>query len=178
MLDSYLGSTYRSEMKRDKLQNALSAHCSAETMSLCILILSLLLLVGGCASPTAHSLDSKVNYSYVFGGVTAPEPIILHSHVEREHHSVLGIFPLHSQYNGNWEFELLASSAWLNQVKEGFVEIPFADVWPRQVPDWFLPSSEDFTAWEMRTTSYPNAYLFIEKKPSSQERIRVFIRRH
>jgi hypothetical protein len=147
-------------------------------MRLCILILSSLVLVGGCASPTVHSLDSKANYGYVFGGVAAPEPTVVHSHVEREHRSVLGIVPLHSQYNGNWEFELVTSSAWLDQVKEGFVEIPFADVWPRQVPDWFLPSADDFTAWKMQATSYPNAHLFIEKKRSSQEGIRVFIRRH
>ncbi|HYG22612.1 MAG TPA: hypothetical protein VEH04_07520 [Verrucomicrobiae bacterium] len=114
----------------------------------------------------------------MFGDVSAPEPIIIHSDVEREHRSVLGIFPLHSQYNGDWEFELVASSAWLDQVKKGFVEIPFADVRPRQVPDWFSPSSDDFTAWKMQATSYPNAHLFIEKRPSSQERMRVFIRRH
>jgi hypothetical protein len=143
-----------------------------------VLILSLLVLVGGCASPTVHSFDPRANYRYVFGDVSATEPTIIHSHVERLHRSVLGIFPLHSQYNGNWEFELVASSTWLDQVKEGFTEIRFADVLPRSVPDWFQPSSDDFTAWKMQATSYPNAHLFIEKKPPSQERIKVFIRRH
>jgi hypothetical protein len=143
-----------------------------------VLILSSLALVAGCASPTVHSLDSKANYGYVFGDVSAPEPAIIHSHVEREYRSVLGIFPLHSQYNGNWEFELVASSAWLDQVQKGFTEISFADVRPRQVPDWFLPSADDFTAWKMQATSHPNAHLFIEKNPQSREQIRAFIRRH
>src|SRR5256885_12951473 len=31
-----------------------------------VLILSSLVLVGGCASPIVHSLDSKANYGYVF----------------------------------------------------------------------------------------------------------------
>jgi hypothetical protein len=147
-------------------------------MRACLFILSSLVLVGGCASPAVHSLDSRANYGYVFGDISAPEPAIIRSHVERLHRSVLGILPLHSQYNGNWEFELVASSTWLDQVKAGFTEIPFADVWPRPVPDWFLPSPDDFTAWKMQVTSYPNAHLFIEKKTPSQERIRVFIRRH
>jgi hypothetical protein len=147
-------------------------------MRWCVLILSSLVLVEGCASPTAHSLDSRANYRYVFSDVSAPEPTIIHSHVERPHRSVLGVFPLNSQYNGDWEFELVASSIWLGQVKEGFTEILFADAWPRQAPDWFLPSSDAFTAWKAQVSSYPNAHLFIEKNPSSQERIRVFIRRH
>jgi hypothetical protein len=147
-------------------------------MRLCILIVASTVLVGGCVSPTIHSLDSEANYHHAFSDVNAPEPTIVHSHVERRHHSVLGILPLASQYNGDWEFELLASSEWLGQVKEGFTEIPFAAVWPRKLPDWFSPSSEDFTAWKRQATSYPNAHLFVEKKPRTQEQIRVFIRKH
>ena len=147
-------------------------------MRLFIFIIASMVVVGGCVSPTTHSFDSEANYRYVFSDVNAPEPTIVHSHVERPHRSVLRIFPLASQYNGEWEFELLASSEWLDQVKEGFTEIPFAAVWPRPLPDWFSPSSEDFTAWKMQATSYPNAQLFVEKKPRSQEQIRVFIRRH
>ena len=156
-------------------RSALPLH---RVMRLFIFIIASMVVVGGCVSPTTHSLDSEANYRYVFSDVSAPEPTIVHSHVERPHRSVLGIFPLASQYNGEWEFELLASSEWLDQVKEGFTEIPFAAVWPRQLPDWFSPSSEDFTAWEMQATSYPNAQLFVEKKPRSQDQIRVFIRRH
>jgi hypothetical protein len=115
-------------------------------MRACVLILSLLILMAGCVSPTVHSVDAKANYGYVFGDVSAPEPTIIHSHVERPQCSVFGIFPLHSQYNGDWEFELVASSTWLDQVKKEFTKIRFADAWPRQVPDWFLPTSENFTA--------------------------------
>src|SRR5262245_36755777 len=64
-----------------------------------LLILGSLALLDGCASPTMHSVDPKANYLYVFGDVSAPEPTVIHSQVDREHRSVLGIFPLHSQYN-------------------------------------------------------------------------------
>jgi hypothetical protein len=149
-----------------------------KAMAWYVLLLSSLFCVGGCASPTIHSLDSKANYGYVFNGVSAPEPTIIHSHVERDQRSVLGIFPLRSESNGDWEFELVASTAWLEEVKAGCTKIQFADVSPRQLPDWFLPSSEEFTVCRMQATSYPTVHLFIEKKPRSQAGIRVFIRRH
>ena len=138
----------------------------------------MLVFAGGCASPTVHSLDSRANYGYVFGNVSAPEPAIIHSHIERPHRSVLGIVPLHSKYNGNWEFELVVSSAWLEQVKAGFTEVTFSDTRSRQVPSWFVPSPDRFTEWKMQATSYPNAHLFIDKTPPSPEQIRVFICRH
>jgi hypothetical protein len=147
-------------------------------MRLHVLVLGSLVLAGGCATPITYSSDSEANYSYVFSTVDAPKPTIVQSHVERLHRSVLGIFPLAAEYNGNWEFEMLASSAWLGKVKTGFTEVPFGSVQTRQVPDWFLPSAENYTARKMQTTSYPNAHLFIEKNPGSQEKGRVFIRRH
>lgn len=143
-----------------------------------VVVLGALVFVTGCAAPTVHSLDSKASYGYVFSDVSAPGPTLIHFHVERENRSVLGIFPLQSQYNGHWEFELVASSKWLDQVKKGFTGIPFPDVWPRQLPDWFLPSASDFTAWTMQAITYPKAHLSIEKNPLSQEHIRVFICRH
>ena len=143
-----------------------------------IFILGGLVLVAGCGSPIIHSFDPQANYRHVFSNVRAPEPLIVHSHVEREQRGLPGLFALRSRYNGDWEFELLASPAWVEEVKAAFSEIQFADVWPRKLPNWFLPDSDQFTAWKMQPTSYPAAHLFIEKKPISQDRIRVFIRRH
>ena len=143
-----------------------------------LLLIGLLLLAGGCASATTHSADPVANYKAVFGDVSAPQPTVIHSRVETEHRSILGVFPLRSQYNGNWEFELVASRAWVDQVKKGFTQIPFADVSLRQLPDWFSPPSCGFTAWKKQATSYPNAHLFIERHPPCQEQIRVFICRH
>jgi hypothetical protein len=143
-----------------------------------VLMAILVGLAGGCASPTVHSHDAKANYRYVFGNLSAPEPTIVRSHVERESRKFPGTDSTKSEYNGNWEFELVASSAWLNEVKTGFVEIQFTEVQPREAPDWFRPSPGEFTVWRMQRTSYPNAHLFIEKKPASQERIKVFMRRH
>jgi hypothetical protein len=143
-----------------------------------IIAFSLLVLVSGCSSPTIHSVDARANYRYVFSDVSAPAPVVVHSHVERLPRSVFGIIPLRSQYNGNWEFELLASSNWLAQVKRDFTEIRFSDASPRQVPEWFVPSPDDFTAWKMQPTSYPIAHLFVEKNPPTPDRIRIFVRRH
>ena len=143
-----------------------------------VLILSSVLLVGGCATPITHSSNSQANYAYVFSTVDAPKPTIVQSHVERLHRSVLGIFPLAGQHNGDWEFEMLVSSAWLEKVKTGFTEVPFDAVQTRQVPDWFSPAAENYSAWKMQATSYPNAHLFVEKTPESKEKVRVFIRRH
>jgi hypothetical protein len=143
-----------------------------------LLVLALVSVLSGCSSPAIHSVDSKANYSYVFGDVTAPPPMVVQSHVERLHRTVFGMIPLRSQYNGNWEFELVVSSNWLAQVKKDFTEIPFSDVPSRQVPEWFSPSPDVFTAWKMQPTSYPVAHLFVERNPPAKERIRVFVRRH
>jgi hypothetical protein len=150
---------------------------TVKSFSLFAFLLLSLILVAGCTSPAIHSQDPKANYRYVFSDINAPEPTVIHSHVERFQRSLLGIFPLRSQYNGEWEFELETSATWLDQVRVGFAEIAFADVWPREVPAWFLPSPGSFSVWRMQSTSHPNAHLFIEKKSPSQERIRVFIRR-
>ena len=145
-----------------------------------ILSLGALILVGGCASPTTHSLDAESNYRLIFSSVKPPEPRILHSHLERYEVSIFGI---HSQpHNGNWEFELVASVAWVEAVKAEFVEIPFfkvpQNVPPRPLPSWFTPNPVEFSVWQLRGGSLPAAHLFIEKSPRLKDRIRVFIRRH
>lgn len=141
-------------------------------------ILASLLLFCGCASPTTHSVDAEANYHYVFSDVNEPKPTIVHSHVERWHRSVFGVLPLSSQHNGDWEFELVASRPWLEQVKKAFTETPFEGMRLRPVPDWFSPTVDGFTAWQIQGPSIVNAQLFIEKNPSSQEQTRVFICRH
>ena len=155
--------------------------------SLTIAYLSLLLC--GCATrPPMESVDGKTNYGYVFGGMEAPEPVVVNSRVEREKKSVLGIIPLKSEYNGLWEFELLAARGWGEELKGSaqspygtipFSEIDFASVQRRDVPEWFQPAAEKFSAWKLQGgSSYPRAHLFIEKEPASEERIRVFVWRY
>jgi hypothetical protein len=149
----------------------------------------LVLLACGCASrPPMVSLDGKANYGYVFAGMEAAEPVVVNSRVEREKKSVLGIIPLKSEYTGLWEFELLASRAWVEEVKRGvaspygaipYSEIAFADVPKRDVPAWFVPTAENFSAWNLQgKLSNPHGHLFIEKEPVSGEKIRVFVRRY
>jgi hypothetical protein len=149
-----------------------------------IILLAGWLLVAGCASrPEMESVDGQTNYSYVFAGMEAPRPMVVNSRVERERKSVLGIVPLNSEYNGLWEFEVLASRAWVNEVMRGaggipYSEIAFDDAGIRQVPDWFRPTAEEFSAWKLQgSLSYARAHLFIERAPESEERIRVFVRR-
>ncbi len=72
-----------------------------------LIILTSVLLIGGCASPVTNSSDSEANYRHVFSTLSASKPTIVHSQVERLHRSIPGIFPLAAQRNGDWEFELL-----------------------------------------------------------------------
>jgi hypothetical protein len=148
-----------------------------------------ILVVSGCASrPPMESVDGKANYGYVFAGMTAPEPVVVNSRVEREKKSVLGIIPLESEYTGLWEFELVASRAWVDELMRGattpygmisYSEISFAEVQMREVPGWFRPTADEFRVWKLqRQLSNPVSHLFIEKEPASAERIRVFVRRH
>jgi hypothetical protein len=74
----------------------------------------------GCASrPRVQSVDGEVNYGYVFAGMESPRPVVVNSRVERERTSVEGIVPVESEYNGLWEFEVLASRAWVDSLLRG-----------------------------------------------------------
>jgi hypothetical protein len=119
-----------------------------------VLVSSLTIFFVGCATSTVHSFDGSANYGHSFSHVSALQPTIVHGHVERSQGSVLGLFPLPSEYNGDWALELLASSGWLDQLKRDFTEVPFETVSARQVPGWFFPFSEDFSAWKVQPTSY------------------------
>ena len=148
------------------------------------LLIGCVLVAGGCASrPAVESVDGEANYGYVFAGMEAPRPVVVNSRVEREKKSALGIVPLNSERNGLWEFELLASRAWVDEVMRGaggipYSEITFDDVGKREVPGWFRPTAEKFSAWKLQGgLSYARAHLFVEKEPESEERIRVFVRR-
>jgi hypothetical protein len=140
------------------------------------LLFGIVLLVEGCVSPSTYSTDAQANYQYVFGDVNQPKPIIVNCRLERYQKSFLGMT---SEHNGDWEFEVLAPRAWLDQIeKQPFIEVPFTDVRLRRVPEWFAPTPNEFTAWKLPGGSYYLAHLFVEKNPSSKDKIRAFICRH
>jgi hypothetical protein len=138
------------------------------------------LFLGGCISPSRESTDNHANYQYVFPGIESPEPVVVHSHVERLHRAAFGVVPLSGERAGDWQFELVASPAWIVEMKAKFTPIAFpkefADKW--QLPAWFTPTGDKFSAWEISGGSYPLVRMFVEKNPKSPENIRVFIRRH
>src|SRR5262249_31109350 len=133
----------------------------------------------GCVSPSRQSTDADVNYQEVFSGVNAPKPVIVNSHVEELHRSVVGVVPISGERTGDWQFELIASPAWIAETKPRFTAIPFPQDFPDkwQLPPWFTPTPDKFTAWAITGTSYPLVRMFIEKDPQSPQQIHIFIRR-
>lgn len=148
-----------------------------------VLVVLVAILICGCATrPPVVSTDAKANYEHVFAGMEAPEPIVVNSRVERWKKRFFGV-ETKAEYNGLWEFELVASRAWVDEVKLGaggiaFSEIDFPQMERRQWAEWFRPTADQFSAWKLQGgLSYARAHLFIENEPESEERVRVFVRR-
>jgi hypothetical protein len=136
------------------------------------------LAVCGCTSPLPRvSEDQTRNYQWIFPEMQEPRPEVLNSRVERVDRKLFGVISL-GERNGDWEFELLATKSWLEEVRKGFRKIRWEEIPPRLVPSWFDPSPERYTPWQLQRTSYPAAHLFIERSPGDGSRIHLFIRRH
>src|SRR5262249_26115360 len=71
--------------------------------------------------PTVTSLDPAANYAWVFGDLPLGETTVLNSRLYRVQPDLFGI-PL-GEENGNWEFELMATPAWLAVVQPNFTEV-------------------------------------------------------
>ena len=136
-----------------------------------ILFLAVLLLAGCSSMIVSH--DPKTNYTYVFSAMPSPTPEIVNSRVERINRCCF-LGPV----NGNWEFEMYASRPWVDVLLKEFDEIEWSQITQREVPSWFTPSAADYSVWRMQATSFPNAHVFVERKPQDESRIHLFIRRH
>lgn len=134
------------------------------------------LWMAGCSTPTTESFDGEANYRHVFKDLRSPMPRVVQSRVERDDRRLFGIRM--SPTNGEWEFEIIAPSNWVSEVKVGFVPTSFATVPKRDLPSWFCPKEEDFEIFHLQHSSYPAAHLYVERKPKDPQRIRAFIRRH
>ena len=131
---------------------------------------------GGCVVERPTSVDPDKSYSLVFPATRQPKPIILNSRVER-YAKNMGLWKS-KERNGEWEFEIRAPRAWVDEVKTGFVSTSFTNVFRWPSSSWWAPTAEAFDAFEMPYSSYPAAHLYVEKNPKDENRIHVFIQRH
>lgn len=131
---------------------------------------------GGCVHPGSESTDSAANYAAVFKTMRQPSPIILNSRLD---HYSKSFGPWQGgERNGEWEFEILATKAWLDEVKHGFVPTTFNDGFRSPRVAWWKPDAEHFDVYHMPYSSYSAAHLYVEKNPKDPDRIHVFIQRH
>ncbi|MBK9579443.1 MAG: hypothetical protein IPO40_20420 [Fibrobacteres bacterium] len=128
------------------------------------------------AGGTRESLNSDENYETVFRGVSQTKPVIINSRVEFYTPSFL-FWKLHERV-GEWEFELIASESWLNEVKSGFVKAEFSD--PMRIPSvqWWKPNPEGFDAFSLPFSSHSSSHMFIQKNPKADSGIHIFMQRH
>ena len=139
----------------------------------------LALLVIGCSTTVTESLDPEVNYALKFSEMPRPRATVVHSRVEREQPVFLWLFPSEVR-NGEWEFELIATRAWVRVLGADFTPIDWEDVKLRSdLPEWFTPDARRFSALRWSGTSdLAAAHLFIEREPKDPERVHVFLCRH
>lgn len=133
--------------------------------------LAMAVLLAGCAT-SFESSDPQANYHYVFSGVRAPMPRIVHSRVDRVESGVTS-----ASHNGLWEFEMIASPEWVEEVKKDFVPASSRDKSPPRLPAWFSPDEEAFETFVMQGSSTAAAHLYVERHPKNPDEIRVFVHR-
>jgi hypothetical protein len=136
----------------------------------------LALLLAGCATPSTESFDGQANYRHVFKEMRSPMPKVVRSRLERTDRRLFGIKM--SPANGEWEFEMVAASDWVEEVKTGFLPTSFEMVSKRNLPSWFSPNEEEFEVFRIQATSFAAAHLYVERSPKNADGVRVFIRRH
>jgi len=95
-----------------------------------------------------------------------------HSRLERYDRRLLGIKM--SPANGEWEFEIVAPSEWVEEVKTGFSPTSFEAVTKRALPSWFSPNEEDFEVFKMQHGSFPPTQLYVERSSKHPDEIQCF----
>jgi hypothetical protein len=133
-------------------------------------------IFAGCVTGERISADHNYNYAHVFNNIRQPKPLVVNSRLER-YSKHFGLWR-GTERNGEWEFELLAPRAWVEEAKISFEPVPLGDSLRRPTISWWKPSVDRFDAFEMRYTSYPAAHLYVERNPKDESRIQVFVQRH
>jgi len=137
------------------------------------------MLGSGCSSIEAISYDRAYNYENKFSLMPTPKAEVVNSRLERFTKTFAG--KPWSTINGEWEFELIATQAWADKLKEYYEPAEWEQVktWLRRdLPPWFAPDPERFVPFQMSGPSLIAAHLFVEKTPRDPERIRLFVCRH
>jgi hypothetical protein len=137
------------------------------------------LLAAGCSAAVTQSLDPEVNYALKFSEMPLPRAEVIHSRVEREDSGWFLVFRLPPR-NREWEFELVATPAWIEVLRKDFTPIDWSAVKLRSdLPPWFAPAPSAFSAFYLEGMSgLPAAHLFVESTPADPDRVRLFICRH
>src|SRR3954470_2775923 len=133
-------------------------------------------LLAGCITGERASVDSDYNYEQVFSSMRESKPEVLNSRLER--YATSSGLRTSRERNGEWEFEILASRAWVEEAKIGFVATRFSDSFRRSAVPWWTPTEEVFEEYERPFSSFPPAHLYIEKHPKDESHIHIFMRRH
>ena len=129
-----------------------------------------------CVSPRSVSFSNEYIYSALFKSMLEPTPIILNSRIEQYYKSFL--LWKGSKRNAQWKFEIIATEAWLNEIKIGF-RLDKVRTWPKKFPAmWSDFKAEEFKMYVRQFSSYPPTHLYIEKNPKRKDgRIHVFIQK-
>ena len=138
-------------------------------------VFALSLISMSCVSAPRVSQDKAFNYSCVFSGMSSSKPVIVNSRVERYTKNFGPISS--SERNGEWEFEIIASRDWINELMHGFRDSAYDSYRKPSVP-WWTPTRNDYNAYEMTYSSFPAAHLYVEKHPKDERRIHAYIQRH
>lgn len=96
-----------------------------------------------------------------------PKPVILSSRLER-YSKNFGLWK-GNERNGEWEFEILAPRAWVEEVKRRSLPATFGDLSRKSAVAWWTPTEDAYDAFQMPYSSYSAAHVYIEK--TSRERI-------
>lgn len=132
--------------------------------------------LAGCITAERVSVDPDYNYATIFFSMRQPKPQVLNSRLDR--YTTTAGFSTSRERNGEWEFEMLASRAWVEEVKTGFIATRFGDYQRKPTVAWWTPTEEKFEAYQMPYSSYSAAHLYVEKHPKDESRIHIFIQRH
>ena len=146
-----------------------------------------LLLMGiallGCGQDRVLENDHAMNFKRVFGESPPPGVDVLSS-VVFEYRWRLGVVS-----TDDWEFEIVAPTAWIEQQRKTMHLEPLRDdsFAVQQVNDrkahparpWYAPKGlEAYDIYYLRLTSIPYHHMLVEKQPQPDGRHRLYMSKH
>jgi len=132
-------------------------------------------LGSGCTTRPAPPIAGSELYTAIFREVKAQQPEIVNSYAEAYIPVSFGME--RPTRIGEWAFEMIASRAWVDEVKANFIPPRFDQPRPK-LPAWVAPDPDKFEILEMPFSSFASAHFYIEKSPATPDRVQIFIHRH